>query len=155
MAFAIVESGNVVKYPATLGDVKRRFSNVSFSSEPTAEDLSPFGVFDVAKVSVPSYDENTQSVAEGTPQLVGETYTQQWIISNLPADEVAERLAARALSARSKRNVLLQSCDWIVTMHKELGTNIPAAWKTYRQELRDVPSQAGFPDSITWPTEPS
>jgi hypothetical protein len=40
-------------------------------------------------------------------------------------------------------------------MHKELGTNIPAAWKTYRQELRDVPSQAGFPDSITWPTEPS
>ena len=49
-------------------------------------------------------------------------------------------------------------------MHKELGTNIPAAWKTYRQSLRDLPASAspsldsyGNLDltSVTWPTEPS
>ena len=65
---------------------------------------------------------------------------------------------------RVKRDAKLAACDWIITMHKELGTNIPAAWKTYRQALRDLPASAspsldsnGDLDltSVTWPTEPS
>ena len=65
---------------------------------------------------------------------------------------------------RIERDARLTACDWIITMHKELGTNIPAAWKTYRQSLRDLPASAspsldsdGFLDlsSVTWPTEPS
>ena len=65
---------------------------------------------------------------------------------------------------RLERNKRLTACDWIITMHKELGTNIPAAWKTYRQALRDLPASAspsldsnGELDltSVTWPTEPS
>ena len=65
---------------------------------------------------------------------------------------------------RVERDARLTACDWIITMHKELGTNIPAAWKTYRQSLRDLPASAspsldsdGFLDlsSVTWPTEPS
>ena len=65
---------------------------------------------------------------------------------------------------RLERNKRLTACDWIITMHKELGTNIPAAWKTYRQALRDLPASAspsldanGKLDStsVTWPTEPS
>ena len=65
---------------------------------------------------------------------------------------------------RVERDARLTACDWVITMHKELGTNIPAAWKTYRQALRDLPSSAspslnsfGNLDltSVTWPTEPS
>ena len=65
---------------------------------------------------------------------------------------------------RIERDKRLTDCDWIITMHKELGTNIPAAWKTYRQSLRDLPASAspsldsyGYLDmtSVTWPTEPS
>ena len=65
---------------------------------------------------------------------------------------------------RLERDGRLTACDWVVTMHKELGTNIPAAWKTYRQALRDLPASAspsldsdGYLDmtSVTWPTEPS
>ena len=65
---------------------------------------------------------------------------------------------------RLERDRRLTACDWIITMHKELGTNIPAAWKTYRQSLRDLPASAspslnsnGDLDltSVTWPTEPS
>ena len=65
---------------------------------------------------------------------------------------------------RIERDKRLTDCDWIITMHKELGTNIPAAWKTYRQALRDLPASAspsldanGKLDStsVTWPTEPS
>ena len=65
---------------------------------------------------------------------------------------------------RAERDRLLTACDWVVTMHKELGTNIPAAWKTYRQALRDLPASASPKlnsldeldlTSVTWPTEPS
>ena len=65
---------------------------------------------------------------------------------------------------RIDRDARLTACDWIITMHKELGTNIPAAWKTYRQSLRDLPASASpsldsYGDlnltSVTWPTEPT
>ena len=64
---------------------------------------------------------------------------------------------------RLERDKRLTSCDWVITMHKELGTNVPAAWKTYRQALRDLPASASpklnsLDDldltSVTWPTEP-
>ena len=65
---------------------------------------------------------------------------------------------------RIERDARLTACDWIITMHKELGTNIPAAWKTYRQSLRDLPASASpsldsYRDlnltTLTWPTEPT
>ena len=54
-----------------------------------------------------------------------------------------------AESARAYRDELLARCD-----SKVWPDHIPDAWRTYRQALRDVPEQAGFPASITWPTEP-
>ena len=64
---------------------------------------------------------------------------------------------------RNERDQRLASCDWRVVMAKETGSNIPAAWKTYRQALRDLPASAspkldsnGDLDysSVTWPTQP-
>ena len=51
--------------------------------------------------------------------------------------------------ARSERDTLLSESD----VHA-LADRITDEWRTYRQALRDVPSQAGFPDNITWPTKP-
>ena len=58
---------------------------------------------------------------------------------------------------RVRRNAILASSDWVVTMHKELGTNIPAAWKKYRQELRDITNTYKSLNDIgdKWPTAPS
>lgn len=67
---------------------------------------------------------------------------------------------------REERDKRLTASDWVITMHKELGTNIPAAWKNYRQALRDLPSSAtpilchhaeneiGI-KGVTWPTKPT
>ena len=55
---------------------------------------------------------------------------------------------------RQERNAKLAETDWVVTMHKELGTNIPAAWKTYRQALRDITDDATSLDDVTWPEKP-
>ena len=62
----------------------------------------------------------------------------------------AEILAQKWERVRIERNGKLKVTDWRASSDVTLSD----AWKTYRQALRDVPTQSD-PDSITWPTEPS
>tara|TARA_B100001057_G_scaffold141044_2_gene140793 strand:+ start:7027 stop:7308 length:282 start_codon:yes stop_codon:yes gene_type:complete len=57
-------------------------------------------------------------------------------------------------SIRSKRDQLLSESDWVASKASETGVAVSDEWKTYRQALRDVPTQSD-PDNITWPTKPS
>ena len=66
----------------------------------------------------------------------------------LVASQEPERLASQI---RQERNTLLSECDW--TQVSDAPVN-QVAWQTYRQALRDVTSQEGFPYSVTWPTKP-
>jgi hypothetical protein len=52
-------------------------------------------------------------------------------------------------SARDKRNSLLASSDW--TQLPDVPEAIRLAWAEYRQALRDIPQQEGFPQTIVWP----
>jgi len=63
----------------------------------------------------------------------------------------AELLAALATQARTKRNALLTASDWTQVADAPVDQT---AWATYRQALRDVPAQAGFPENIDWPVAP-
>ena len=89
--------------------------------------------------------------------LDGTHYHLKWDGSKIVRDDdaLAEyQLSQKWKTVRLQRDRYLNETDWIVTKAKEKNTNIPAAWKTYRQALRDVPSQLD-PDNITWPTKPS
>ena len=55
-------------------------------------------------------------------------------------------------AALSKRQTLLASSDW--TQMPDVSLANKAAWATYRQALRDITAQAGYPTEITWPTPP-
>lgn len=63
----------------------------------------------------------------------------------------ARRDAEQATAVRAQRDRLLAECDWRVIKALELGQAIPAEWAAYRQALRDVPTQDGFPWTINWP----
>jgi len=64
------------------------------------------------------------------------------------ADGANDRAAAQV---REERDAKLSACDWRASSDVTMSDE----WRTYRQLLRDVPTQAGFPNSVTWPTEPS
>lgn len=70
------------------------------------------------------------------------------IEANKPTD--AEILAGKWVGVRALRNNKLTETDWRAGSDLTLSDE----WKTYRQALRDVPTQSD-PDNITWPTEPS
>ena len=68
----------------------------------------------------------------------------------------ARILAEKWVNVRRQRDRLIAETDWrvIVASESDEGSDLPTKWKTYRTNLRDVPSQAD-PDNITWPTKPS
>lgn len=61
-------------------------------------------------------------------------------------------LETLSFMVRAERDRLLQSTDW--TQGADIPTTIKSAYKPYRQALRDVPLQEGFPYNIIWPTKP-
>lgn len=65
----------------------------------------------------------------------------------------------QAKSVRADRDKRLAECDWVILKAVDasvdgLGIQLPTAWTTYRQALRDIPSQANFPWDVTWPDAP-
>ena len=65
--------------------------------------------------------------------------------------------AALAAEVRSNRNRRLAEVDAVAgnaLRWAALDADTQAAWATYRQALLDVPQQAGFPNTVTWPAEP-
>ena len=65
---------------------------------------------------------------------------------------MAKALEEDCKSVRDERDQLLLRCDWTQLPNSPVDA---AAWEVYRQALRDVPSQAGFPDDVAWPVKPS
>lgn len=63
--------------------------------------------------------------------------------------------AVAASDARAQRDSLIAACDWTQIPDSPLTAAQRSAWAAYRQALRNVPAQPGFPATITWPTRPA
>jgi hypothetical protein len=64
----------------------------------------------------------------------------------LGTNDVAE------MSVRNLRDSLLKESDW--TQNRDINLSNDSEWVTYRQALRDLPTQSGWPLDVTWPTKP-
>jgi len=98
-----------------------------------------------------------------TKYILGPTFTDRPATEDTPAQTAAEQEAAykamkdaeQAESVRTQRGEKLKECDWTQVADALLDAPVDkAAWATYRQALRDVTAQAGFPWTIDWPTQP-
>ena len=58
----------------------------------------------------------------------------------------------KAKIIRKKRNDLLLISDWTQTADSPVACK--EEWKQYRQKLRDLPEQSGFPENVEWPEHP-
>jgi len=69
-------------------------------------------------------------------------------------NELASIESPELRELRVERNRRITETDWEITKHKELGTNIPTALKTYRQALRDITDTYTSLDDVVWPEKP-
>jgi len=56
---------------------------------------------------------------------------------------------------RTNRDDLLTDTDWIVIKYMDIGQPVPQEWSDYRQALRDITEQDGFPGNVVWPEKPT
>lgn len=78
-------------------------------------------------------------------------YREAVVTATVDEEALAARLAA---AARAERNRLLRETDWTQLADSALDAGAMVRWQSYRQALRDVPQQAGFPATVEWPEPP-
>lgn len=104
----------------------------------TAEELADAGY--TGPFTRPSFNPEIETQAWNSEE-------QNWVTTPIPDEIFWNRL-------RNQRNFLLSSTDWVVIKARETSTNVPSAWKDYRQALRDLPANTTDPKNVNWPDLP-
>jgi hypothetical protein len=153
MLYVKVIDGIAVKYPYTQTDLVWDNPSTSFPMGGVPEfTLDEWDMFPVHFADQPVVDVLTQRMVEIAPLYDGQSWIQQWAVEALPQDEIDARNAQQASSVRADRNARLAATDWRVIKALEDGNGLDFDLAAYRQALRDIPSQPGFPWDIIWPT---
>jgi len=157
MLLVKTSNGQVEQFPYTLGDLRRDNPQTSFPKKIGDAIFASYGIFHVMPETQPEHDHLVQTVVRdaephnnetAVDEETGETYeTGRWVIGytvvNKPQDKAED-------AVRNQRNRLLQDTDWMALSDNTMSP----AWASYRQALRDITEQAGFPYSVVWPTKP-
>lgn len=128
----------------SISQLKRDNPNISFPEKPSGATLAEFNVYQMVDAVRPVHDMWSQEVVKGPIKYTGGRYTQTWEVVEKDAEHVASK-------ARQMRNKLLEDTDHTQLPDAPKGKR---AWAVYRQELRDLTKQPGFPKTIEWPTPP-
>lgn len=88
--------------------------------------------------------------ADGAEQIDGKWYTK-YSVTNMDVDAITAKDEEQAKSVRASRTEKLKDSDWTQVADSPVDQ---AAWATYRQALRDITAQEGFPWDIEWPEQP-
>ena len=156
----------------TVSQFKASQPNTSFPKQITTDILDSYGYDPVlngaqATVSAP-YGVSTRS---GVEQVKGQWFTKfiagpvfidttddDGNVTTAADNEAAYKAIIDAEAAddvRSQRDKLIAETDWTQLADSQLSDSVKAAWVTYRQALRDLPTSEGFPHTTSWPTKPA
>ncbi len=122
----------------------------SFPPVLSEELLADFGADPVLEGPQPTLTRYQTAAMDGVRQN-GANWITNWIAVDMDADACAALDARQAETVRADRNARLAACDWTQLADAPVDD---LAWAAYRQELRDVPIQAGFPWEVQWPVVP-
>ena len=163
MEYRVRSSGELISQ----GEARKRNPNVSLPKVWNDNVYDTLGIDPVFTTPKPDASGAYKIVVrDGVEQDSGSNWVEKWVEQDMFADTTvdgvtttkAEHEAAyqaqvdadESASVRRKRDNLLSETDWMGLS----DVTMSADWTTYRQALRDVPAQSGFPHTVTWPTEP-
>lgn len=151
--YALIENGAIKRYPYSVAELKAAYPTTSFPVTMSDASLESFGVYRVYTSTPPAYDSRTQALEEEMPvfSVEGNRWEQALRVRNKTADEIAALNNAQASAVRAERNQKIAESDWTQLPDSPVDK---AAWAVYRQELRDLTTQVGFPWEVKWPEPP-
>ena len=135
-----------------------RFDGESWKSEakPTCA-AECVGVV-ISHTTITPHDEEMRELIrrfaqeEGYREKRGEDLS--WSVEKIPEKTEAEKREDAEKSVRAKRDSLISETDYLLASDYPISAEDLEAVKVYRQALRDVPQQEGFPFDVVWPDLP-
>lgn len=147
--YAKIENNTVIEWPIV--NLRQRLPEISLPEVLTDSNL-PEGFVLVRYSAPPTYDPKLQKpVANTQPEFTDGYWQINYQIVALDPTELDQQTQQLADSVRQTRNQLLTNSDWTQTLDAPVDK---AAWATYRQQLRDISTQPGFPETVNWPQPP-
>lgn len=135
--YALIENGEITRYNVTLP------TTVGNTSIPVgATGLEAFGLYPILG-DEPTHTER-ERIAGPNYVFDGTQVNRVFTVEAIPDEEKAGQV-------RAERNDKLTASDWTQVADAPVDKQ---AWATYRQALRDITAQEGFPWTITWPDAP-
>lgn len=161
--YRLKETGEIL----TQGQIRKLNPNVSLPKVWNSNVYDTLGIDPVFETPKPDTTGDYKVVVrDGAEQDANNNWVQKWVERDMFSDTTedgvtttkAEHEAAyqakldteAAARVRSERDQKLKDTDWMGMSDVTMSTE----WATYRQALRDVPAQEGFPHTVTWPEEP-
>jgi hypothetical protein len=140
------QSGQVM-YEA---EFRQLYPNTSFPQQISADTLNDFGADVVLEGPQASPTRYQTAYRDGVEQIDGKWYTK-YSVADMDDEAKTAKDTEQAKSVRTTRDEKLKDSDWTQVADAPIDK---AVWATYRQALRDVTAQSGFPWEVTWPTQP-
>lgn len=138
--------------PYSIGKLRKDNPNISFPKIVPDHILNAYGVYTVVTADQPTFDEATQVCTRNDVATdVAGQWTYEWTVRGKTAEEMQEYVDKLSRVARADRDQLLAEYDWTQVADAPVDQ---AAWANYRQALRDITTQEGFPENIIWPKQP-
>lgn len=141
-----------ITWPYTLDNLRQDESGTSFPARIMPELLAEFGVVSVSVDPEPFTDHQNDAVRDDPVQENG-AWVQHWHLEPLDPERSAQKLSQQQAVVRAERDRLIAQTDW--TQGKDIPDAVSQQWASYRQALRDIPQQTGFPWAVSWPQAPA
>lgn len=140
----------ILTSPITVGDYRELFANTSFNANGISDEF--LAANNAKKVTLfKDHDRLTQKLVSCAPYDDGE-FVSIVQVESLTAEEIQSAKDSAMNNIRGTRNQLLKDCDWTQIADCTVDK---AAWLTYRQALRDLPSTITEPRTFSdWPKNP-
>lgn len=123
-------------------------------AEPTDEQLAQYGYGRVEYQNSPNYEPLKRIEPNGVGALGNGHYQNLWLVRDATAEEAQDETAEAVAKVTEERLFLLRASDWTQLADVSLSAEKKAEWNTYRQALRDITLQEGYPFNVVFPTEP-
>ncbi len=146
MEIRLRDTGQVM----TESEFRAAHPNTSFPQQLTVDMLDGFDADVVMEGAQASPTRYQTAFRDGVEEVNGKWFTK-YSVAEMDDEAKAALDAKQANSVRDDRNKRLSSSDWTQVNDAPVDKE---AWAAYRQALRDMPSQEGFPWEINWPVEP-
>lgn len=146
MKYAYTENGQVIDGPRLLPNGWRNVSGLCYMGDDSLRALGwlPYETID-----------NGGEVLDKTVvQVLSDKVVETRVYRYKTDDEIAKETDDKKKHVRQDRNGRISQCDWTQLDDTPLDNVAKGKWANYRQALRDVPEQAGFPFNVIWPDHP-